>query len=172
MPGQKIIKLQSKILCQFLITEPYLEAIPQTLILISIFFKVRQPQQRSYSSGKMLDESYLIYGKEWYQIVQAYITITSSLFSGATGVANFLRLGPFTLIPNDMFSRGNILLIMNVGTVLVIKGTTVALVMLSVSNGVYLPSVCFWLLFNVFPQLVLVSVHIKKNRSHYLSIKI
>ena len=108
----------------------------------------------------MLDESYLIYGKEWYQILQAYITITSSLFSGATGVANFLRLGPFTLIPKDMFSRGNILLIINVGTVLVIKGTTVALVMLSVSNGVYLPSVCFWLLFNVFPQLVLVSFQI------------
>ena len=93
-----------------------------------------------------------------YDFIVFYITLSTSFFSSAFGITNFLKLGPCRILPKKGFCGGFPLVMLSVGSVLVSKGIS-ATIYLKISSNIsgWDPVPEVWMLFNILPQVIHVS---------------
>ena len=92
-----------------------------------------------------------------------YLTFGTSVLSGALGIAKFMKVGPFRLVPIEKFCGGFLLLVGNIAISIVLKAASIAFIFLSFflhgSRLQLINVILFWILFNFAPQLLLVSIN-------------
>ena len=127
-------------------SEPMLESIPQTHILLCL-----AGQNKS-----------LIIGKDSAQFV---VTFATSFLSAAFALSKFLKTGPCRLVPDvgrlgGFFERGFICLLVNVALTILIKGANLTAGLRysqgSKNEGDKWIGI-YWILLNILPQLIYVS---------------
>ena len=128
-----------------LFSEPFLEAVPTTFILLAIYFRDR------YIFGG--SERNFLGIQKWLMF---WITFGISVFSGSLGMAKFLKLGPCKIVPSDKFHCGFVLVIFSIATSMVGKGLVLAS-SLSGEYRDYLIIVLIWICSCILPQLIFVS---------------
>ena len=95
------------------------------------------------------------------------ITFVTSVFSSAWGMTMYLKLGPCRILPKNGFCGGFPLVMLSVGSTLVGKGLSFAAVAIVVyfcvdsSHVVNTKNALFgiWILFNILPQVIYVSIY-------------
>ena len=157
--------------------EPFVEAVPQTLMLLSI----------SYLSGWSLKNgNEIIFGvclpkncgiaslyfegmkpKDWFFLA----TFVTSILSASFGVTRFLKNGPMTLMPRNKFGPSFLLAMLIVGASLIGKGVILATLLKDSSSLDFynegfrtvvsterISSIGVWIGVCLIPHLVVVSI--------------
>ena len=132
--------------------EPYLEAIPQVLILLCLWI-----DNDKYIIGNLNNG----FGKD---AIIFLFTFSTSVLSSAFGIAKFLKSGPCRLVQNDGLLGGYgqlafLLLMLSTIFCLIIKGLLLSLacapwVQFEIST---IPAIFIWGSLNCLPQLIFVS---------------
>ena len=104
--------------------EPFLEAIPQTHILMIMFLEIP-----GIFTGTSYQTTYLFFA-----------SFISSVFCATLGIAKFLKVGPCPLVPDEGFlgghmNMGYILLFINIGSTILGKGFTLAAMGVAYDHG-------------------------------------
>ena len=134
----------------FFISEPYVEAVPTVLILLALAFK----EQRLFLGS---ETNFLGIRKTAMFIT----TFSISVFSGAFGMAKFLKLGPCQIVPSQAMHCGFFHVFMSMAAALIAKGCVLAFSL--ADKGPYetfsYPTICLiWISSCILPQLILVSI--------------
>ena len=131
------------LLSKIIFSEPMLESIPQTHILLCL-----AGQNRSIIIGK--------------DSIQFWLTFATSFMSAAFALSKFLKTGPCRLIPDvgrlgGFLEKGFICLQVNVALTILIKGANLAAGLdYRQSSGKKWIGIT-WILLNILPQLIYVS---------------
>ena len=134
-----------------LLSEPFLESIPQVHIIMIIIFLQDQRAIDPYSR-------------------QTILTLSSSLFSATYGMSKFLRTGPCRLVPYGKFKLGFFLLMLNIACMLGGKAFIITLhnwvritddESLGVTNSDGLQLIIRWILASIVPQMLFVSTYLQ-----------
>ena len=123
-------------------------------------WELRSDEDREYS---------LVIGN-WnsqYEVILTYLTFGTSVLSGALGIAKFMKVGPFRLVPMEKFCGGFLLLVSNMAISIVLKAASIAFIMVyyngesdqNQSINKLVNGILYWILFNLTPQLLLVSIN-------------
>ena len=129
-----------------------MEAVPTVLILLALLLRN--------------EELFLVSGPETNFLgidkgIMFLTTFSISVFSGAFGMANFLKLGPCQIVPSQYMHCGFFLVFMSMVTTLVAKGCVLAFSL--AKKGRYetftYPITCLiWISSCILPQFILVSI--------------
>ena len=157
--------------------EPFVEAVPQTLILLSISYL-------SGKSGKIDNKIVFTYCQpkdcgiasldfdgmkpiDWFFLA----TFATSVLSASFGVTRFLKNGPMTLMPRNKFGPSFLLAMLIVGASLIGKGVILATLLRDSSSLDYwniklkivtterISSIGVWIGVCLIPHLVFVSIN-------------
>ena len=131
----------------FLISEPFLEAVPQVHILVAIYFRNKnfivnpsEPSPLVFISQQNL----------------FFVTLAISVFSGSLGIAKFLKLGPCKIVPSDKLHFGFVLVFFSIAATLCAKACVLALAIYNRDDS-FAPICAIWICTCVLPQLIFVS---------------
>ena len=146
----------------FSFTEPFLEAVPQVIVLLCIGFLSGSGSSngRVYSCAPQNCGivSLLPWVDPWF-----FGTFLLSVFSASFGMTRFLKVGPMTLVPRNSYGLSFFIALFLVATAVISKGTALAF-LLSWRPGTpestyrYVLDIAFWLGTCVLPSLFYVSI--------------
>ena len=121
-----------------LLSEPFLESVPQVHIILMVVFGSSYATVDPYNP-------------------QVIATFALSVFSAAFGITKFFSVGPCRLIPYDKINLGFFLMMLNVASCLVGKGLLLAVAALN-SPRSFAYAIVFWVSLSIVPQVVFVSI--------------
>ena len=131
------------------ISEPFVESLPQVYILFSL---AEQNPQLIGSLGLNGSPPDLLF----------FLTFSSSIISSTLGIVRFLKDGPSPLLSKEGFlggmcKPGFILLFINVGSTIVLKGVVLMAFTWTVLDAEMFMSIIVWSSLNLLPQFLFVS---------------
>ena len=138
-----------------LFSEPFLEAVPTTFILVTIFVRNLDTDGNLFSQ-----DEYNFLGINKFSMFG--ITLFISIFSGSFGMAKFLKLGPCQIVQSDKIHCGFIMVILSIATTLFSKALVLACSLLIVNKTLrefYLILCVIWICSCILPQLLFVSTN-------------
>ena len=129
-----------------------MEAVPTVLILLALLLRN--------------EELFLVSGPETNFLgidkgIMFLTTFSISVFSGAFGMAKFLKLGPCQIVPSQAMHCGFFSVMISMAAGLVSKGGVLAFILPKEdrSDGTnYATTIWFWICICIVPQLMLVSI--------------
>ena len=147
-------------LTMFSFTEPFLEAVPQVIVLLCIGFL-----SGFGGNGRVGDCALQNCGivslspqvDPWF-----FGTFCLSVFSASFGMTRFLKVGPMTLVPRNSYGVSFFVAMFLVAGAIVSKGTALALLLLDAnrryqSSSAYFIRISFWIGTCVLPSFLYVS---------------
>ena len=156
-------------LTMFSFTEPFLEAVPQVIVLLCIGFL----------SGIAYPDGYHSYSSKYDGYVDGCVlqncgivsllgpnpdpwflgTFCLSVFSASFGMTRFLKVGPMTLVPRNSYGVSFFIAFFLVAIAIVSKGSALAF-LLTYDNRQPPLSISFWIGACVLPSFLYVSTYI------------
>ena len=142
-----------------------MEAVPTVFVLLALHF--RDPSLFGASYPFDVHTYYACRNYNFLGIPKSIMFITTfsiSVFSGAFGMAKFLKLGPCQIVPSQNMHCGFFSVMMSMAAALVSKGCVLAFSLAykgrSYETFTY-PTICLiWISSCILPQFILVSIKI------------
>ena len=146
----------------FSFTEPFLEAVPQVIVLLCIGFLSGAGKEYTYSCAPQNCGIVSLLPNEdpWF-----FSTFCLSVFSASFGMTRFLKVGPMTLVPRNSYGVSFFIAFFLVAIAIVSKGAALAFLLSVNINGprsstTYIIRIAFWLGTCVLPSFLYVSTYI------------
>ena len=145
-------------LIMFSFTEPFLEAVPQVIVMLCIAFLSGVRHWRSNRFEGCEPENCGIVSLIPSQDPWFFVTFCLSVFSASFGMTRFLKVGPMTLVPRNSYGLSFFIALFLVAIAIVSKGT--ALAFLIAFSYSYPIGIIFWIATCVLPSFLYVSTNI------------
>ena len=165
-------------LIMFSFSEPFLEAVPQVMVMLCIAFLSGFNEQGRFYSYECAPQncgivSLIPWVDPWF-----FGTFCLSVFSASFGMTRFLKVGPMTLVPRNSYGLSFFVALFLVAIAIVSKAAALAFLLATISDGptrhllsnVYIVRIAVWLGICVLPSFFYVStqyiVHINNFAMH------
>ena len=153
-------------LTMFSFAEPFLEAVPQVIVLLCIGFLSGSAHPNGYV-GSCAPQNCGIVSLDPYADPWFFGTFLLSVFSASFGMTRFLKVGPMTLVPRNSYGVSFFIAFMIVAIAIVSKGAALAILLANAntsrstqnSSG-YIVRIALWLGTCVLPSFLYVSTYI------------
>ena len=147
----------------FSFTEPFLEAVPQVIVLLCIGFLSGSANPSGYVSSCAPQNCGIV--SLWPSVDPWFFsTFLLSVFSASFGMTRFLKVGPMTLVPRNSFGVSFFVAMFLVAGAIVSKGTALAFLLLDANKRTqssrYFIRISFWIGTCVLPSFFYVSTYI------------
>ena len=145
-------------LIMFSFSEPFLEAVPQVMVMMCIAFLSGHPIGSSGRIGDCAAQNCGIVSIIPTQDPWFFGTFCLSVFSASFGMTRFLKVGPMTLVPRNSYGLSFFVALFLVAIAIVSKGAALAF-LLTRLGGTYTVTIAVWLGICVFPSFFYVSTY-------------
>ena len=147
-------------LTMFSLTEPFLEAVPQAIVLLCIGFLSGYTSSSGYVDSPCSPQNCGIVSLLGYHPDPWFLgTFCLSVFSASFGMTRFLKVGPMTLVPRNSYGVSFFIAFILVAIAIVSKGSALAF-LLTYDNRQPPLSISFWIGACVLPSFLYVSTYI------------
>ena len=113
-------------LIMFSFSEPFLEAVPQVMVMMCIAFLSGLSYGSSYSKWDCAPQNCGIVSLVPSQDPWFFGTFCLSVFSASFGMTRFLKVGPMTLVPRNSYGLSFFIALFLVAIAIVSKGAALA----------------------------------------------
>ena len=151
----------------FSFTEPFLEAVPQVMVMLCIAFLSGFSTDGNYRWDPCSPQNCGIVSLIPSQDPWFFGTFCLSVFSASFGMTRFLKIGPMTLVPRNSYGLSFFVAIFLVAIAIISKAAALDALLATVSDGaggvssnVYIVRIAFWLGTCVLPSFLYVSIYI------------
>ena len=146
----------------FSFTEPFLEAVPQVIVLLCIGFLSGSANPSGYVSSCAPQNCGIV--SLWPSVDPWFFsTFLLSVFSASFGMTRFLKVGPMTLVPRSSYGLSFFVALFLVAIAIVSKATPLAILLgtaRGASSSQYIVRIAVWLGICVLPSFFYVSTYI------------
>ena len=157
-------------LIMFSFSEPFLEAVPQVIVMLCIaFLSGYSPKKGRYFSWSCAPQNCGIVSLDPWVDPWFFGTFCLSVFSASFGMMRFLKVGPMTLVPRNSYRSSFFVALLLVALAIVSKGAALAALLAAVTDVPspfhsithrYIVRIAFWLGTCVLPSFFYVSTYI------------
>ena len=148
-------------LIMFSFTEPFLEAVPQVMVMLCIAFLSGFSYDGNYEWDPCSPQNCGIVSLIPSQDPWFFGTFCLSVFSASFGMTRFLKVGPMTLVPRNSYGLSFFIALFLVAIAIVSKGIALAfLISYSIYTTSYPIAIVFWIATCVLPSFFYVSTNI------------
>ena len=149
-------------LIMFSFSEPFLEAVPQVMVMMCIaFLSGISPRGRQFHKYDCAPQNCGIVSLIPTQDPWFFGTFCLSVFSASFGMTRFLKVGPMTLVPRNSYGLSFFVALFLVAIAIVSKGAALALLITLLENegSTYIVPIAVWLGICVLPSFFYVSTY-------------
>ena len=148
-------------LIMFSFSEPFLEAVPQVMVMMCIaFLSGIWPHGGRFYEYDCAPQNCGIVSLWPTKDPWFFGTFCLSVFSASFGMTRFLKVGPMTLVPRSSYGLSFFVALFLVAIAIVSKGAALALLMTLLVGSTYIVRIAVWLGICVLPSFSNVSIYL------------